>query len=498
MILSSSESPSRFSMSYLSLPESFFSRVAPTPVSEPKMIRLNEALAAKLGLSLDELKSPDGLSVLAGNKRFDGFEPFAMAYAGHQFGNWVPALGDGRAIQIGAVLDSEGNETSIQLKGAGPTPYSRQGDGRAAIGPVLREYILSEAMFSLGVPTTRALAAVTTGEAVYRDRPERGAILTRVAAGFVRVGTFEYFSARGQVESVKALAEYVIVSRYPGLMDSPHPFRSLLGVVVESQADLIARWMHLGFIHGVMNTDNMSVMGETIDYGPCAFLDEYNPSKVFSSIDRFGRYAFQQQPNIGLWNLTRFAESLLPLLGENEDEAVEVAQSILGEFEGHFRRFYDAGMSEKLGLSSSNDQSRSLSSDLLELMGEASSDYTLTFRYLSSVLREGSVSSHRFRGLFKDPSGIESWLGRWQEVLRAEGVSDEVRSDRMLNVNPLFIPRNHRVQQVIDRFVEQDDLGPLESMLSVLSSPFVESARNMAYADPPEPSEVVRQTFCGT
>ena len=493
-----SEAP--FASGYAQLPDEFFARVAPTPVATPRLLRLNEGLAAELGFSPGELERPEGVEILAGNRRLGGADPIAMAYAGHQFGNWSPRLGDGRAIQIGEAVDREGVARGIQLKGAGPTPFSRQGDGRAAIGPVLREYVLSEAMFALGIPTTRALAMVTTGESVHRERPEAGAILTRVAAGYVRVGTFEYFAAGGLDDAVRTLADYVLERRYPEALAEANPYRALLERVIDRQADLIARWMLVGFIHGVMNTDNMSIMGETIDYGPCAFLDEYDPGKVYSSIDRQGRYAYGQQPGIGLWNLTRFAETLLPLLAEEQEAAVEFAQDVLGGYGALFQQRYEEGLRQKLGLAESGDETRALASGLLQAMTDQGADFTLTFRGLSALGVESSAGDEAVRSLFGEPAALDAWLVDWRACLRAEGAQDAARIAAMKAVNPLFIPRNHRVQEAIEACAEHGDLGPLDALLAVTARPFEEASADGApdYAAPPEPHEVVRQTFCGT
>src|SRR5215475_7047696 len=339
-----------FDNTYARLPERFHARLAPTPVAAPRLIRINSALAAELGLDADLLGSPEGVEVLAGNRIAQGSEPIALAYAGHQFGNFVPQLGDGRAILLGEVLDRHGRRRDIQLKGSGPTPFSRRGDGRAALGPVLREYVVSEAMATLGIPTTRSLAAAMTGEAVIREMTLPGAVLTRVASSHIRVGTFQYFAARGDTEAVQRLADHVIARHDPELVVAQRPYHGLLAAVIARQAELVARWLLVGFIHGVMNTDNTSISGETIDYGPCAFMDQYDPAQVFSSIDEFGRYAYANQPRIALWNLTRFAECLLPLFSDDKEKAVADAQEALGAFAEIFNETYKAGLRRKLGL----------------------------------------------------------------------------------------------------------------------------------------------------
>lgn len=503
--------PPLTSGAYADLPSPFFESVAPTPVASPALIQVNEELARDLGLSVEWLASAQGVETLAGNRPFPGAAPFAMAYAGHQFGNFVPSLGDGRAIQIGEAIDRRGRPRPIQLKGAGLTPFSRQGDGRAAIGPVLREYVLSEAMSALGIPTTRALALVTTGETVHRDRPEKGAILTRVAADFVRVGTFEYFAARGMDAEIRALADYVIARRGDVVSEQApdgNPYRALLERAIESQAELIAGWMLIGFVHGVMNTDNMSIMGETIDYGPCAFLDDYVPNKVFSSIDHAGRYAYHQQPGIGLWNLTRFAETLLPLLGKDEESAVASAKEALAQYAERFRDAYEEGLLRKIGLDASTEANRELAFELLDTMAAESADFTLTFRTLSELdLSHGDGDGDgdgdgeqiaRLRALFDTPEAIDAWLARWRERLRDAGVEEAERMIEMRGVNPLFIPRNHLVEQAIEALAERDDRAPLDALLTVTTRPFEEHTALVGLAAPPRPEEIVERTFCGT
>ena len=488
----------RFISRYSAQSEELFERVAPTPVSSPRWLRFNAELAEKMGLDTREWTGDSGLAVLSGNRPLAGNEPIAMAYAGHQFGQWVPQLGDGRAIQIGEVRDPEGRVLGIQLKGAGPTPFSRQGDGRAALGPVIREYLLSEGMAGLGIPTTRALAAVTTGDLVHRETPEPGAILTRVARGFVRVGTFEYFAARGQGEAVRSLADMVRSETGSAEGSGVHVYRSWFEQIVAAQAALIARWMSVGFIHGVMNTDNMSVYGETIDYGPCAFMDAFDPKRVFSSIDRQGRYAYQQQPGIGLWNLTRLAESLLTLLGESTEEAVEWAEDSLGRYAEGFHQAYDEAFRKKIGLRSVSELSRSLVADLLEIMAEQGADFTLSFRNIVSLVQQArSGRSGKLPG-FGDAAALVPWALRWASALEAEGLTESKADELMKTVNPLFIPRNHRVQQVIDECGDSGDLSSFESLLAVTSKPFLEDSSLSAWANPPKAHEVVRQTFCGT
>src|SRR5690348_2845098 len=374
-----------FQNSYTALPANFFARVAPTPVDKPRLIKLNRALARHLGLDPEMLETPEGAEILAGKTLPAGADPIAMAYAGHQFGHFVPQLGDGRAILLGEVIDKDGVRRDIQLKGSGRTPFSRRGDGRAALGPVLREYIVSEAMFALGIPTTRSLAAVITGESVVRETMLPGAVLTRVASSHIRVGTFQYFAARQDSDALRRLADHVIARHYPHLAGVERPYHALLEAVIARQADLVARWLHIGFIHGVMNTDNTSISGETIDYGPCAFLDHYDPAQVFSSIDEMGRYAYANQPRIALWNLTRLAECLLPLFSDDQEKAIGQAQEILGGFPEQFSTAYQAGLRAKIGLFTARDGDEALVQDLLDAMAQGKADFTLTFRRLGDA-----------------------------------------------------------------------------------------------------------------
>ena len=475
--------------SYASLPERFFARVQPTHVAAPQLVKLNSALASDLGLDLSGLDAPALANLFAGNVLPQGAVPIAMAYAGHQFGHFVAQLGDGRAILIGEMRDRAGVRRDIQLKGCGRTPYSRNGDGRAALGPVLREYLVSEAMYALRIPTTRSLAAVTTGEFVQRETPLPGAIVTRVAASHVRVGTFEYFAARGDAAGTKILADYVIDRHYPQCAHDKSPYLALLGEVVSRQAALIARWMNVGFIHGVMNTDNMAVSGETIDFGPCAFMDAYDPATVFSSIDERGRYSFANQPNAALWNLARFAESLLPLIDADTQRAIGAATESIATFETLFKDCWLDGMRRKLGLSTSEQGDRQLAEDLLRAMQRNQADFTLSFRALCAAAR--------------DPHGQEAvgdaeWMQRWRARVSRESTSPDLRAESMQQANPAYIPRNHRVEQAIVAAVERRDFAPFEELSRVLAEPNTARAAFAAYANPPEPQERVLQTFCGT
>jgi uncharacterized protein YdiU (UPF0061 family) len=486
-----------FENSYARLPERFFARTLPSEVRAPRLIRLNRALAEELGLDPAWLSGPEGVEVLTGNRIPDGAEPIATAYSGHQFGQFSPQLGDGRAILLGEVIDRQGRRRDIQLKGPGRTPFSRRGDGRAALGPVLREYIVSEAMAVLGIPTTRALAAALTGETVMREEPLPGAILTRVASSHIRVGTFQFFAARGDAEALRLLADHVIARHYPEVATRDAPYLALLEAVIAAQADLVAQWMLIGFIHGVMNTDNMSISGETIDYGPCAFMDAYDPKTVFSAIDEYGRYAFANQPPIARWNLTRLAETLLPLLSEDQDEAVSLAETALAGFAGAFETAFLAGMRRKLGLFTAEPGDVVLIKNLMDVMQRASADYTLTLRYLCDAAEDGDGDA-QLRALFGDPGGLDAWLADWHQRLAQEPQTGAERRAAMRAVNPLFIPRNHRIEAVIEAAVERDDFAPFAELIAVLSAPYDDQPGLSHYALPPTAQERVLQTFCGT
>ena len=486
-----------FENSYARLPDTFFSKLPPTPVEAPRLIRLNAALAHELILDPREIASPEAIQVLAGNQVAANSDPLAMVYAGHQFGGFVPQLGDGRAILLGELIDRNGERRDVQLKGSGRTPYSRQGDGRAALGPVLREYVVSEAMAALGIPTTRALAVVSTGEAVWRDTPLPGAVLTRVAASHIRIGTFQFFSARGETEMVKQLADYVISRHYPSALETANPYRALLDAVIQRQAELIAHWMHVGFIHGVMNTDNMSVSGETIDYGPCAFMDTYHPATVYSFIDRRGRYAYGNQPAIAQWNLARFAETLCPLLASSENAALGEAEEAIAAYPGHFESAHAHGLTRKIGLSGNARGDLSLAKDLLVRMANNHADFTLTFRWLCEAPTE-IQGKESVRSLFDDSHEFDEWAVNWRTRLMEDGVDSQERRVAMRKVNPAFIPRNHLVEEVIVAAVESENFTPFETLLSVLEKPFEDQPRSHRYAEPPLPEQVVHKTFCGT
>ncbi len=487
-----------FSNSFASLPAHFFIRQQPTPVAKPRLLMFNRPLAEDIGFASNGFDDATLATILGGNVLPPGAEPISMAYAGHQFGTFVPQLGDGRAILLGEVLDRSGTRRDIQLKGSGRTPFSRRGDGRAALGPVLREYLVSEAMHALGIPTTRALAAVATGEPVYRDGEAiPGAILTRVAAGHVRVGTFEYFAARGNNSALRQLADYVLDRHYPAARDAERPYLALLKVVAERQASLVARWMSVGFIHGVMNTDNMAVSGETIDFGPCAFMEAYDPATRFSAIDQFGRYCFGNQPNAAHWNIARFAEALLPIIDPDAKRAVELAEEVVAAFPGWFDSAWLAGMRAKLGLVTAQDGDLELAQALLDIMAAQQTDFTLTFRRLcNAALAVNDVSGPR--ALFPEPGAYDHWILAWRSRLASEARHPEVCAQSMRKVNPAFIPRNHRVEQALNAAIERDDFAPFAELFSVLSRPFDEQIDKMPYAAPALPDERVSRTFCGT
>jgi len=467
-----------FDNSYSRLPDRFFTRLDPVPVKEPRLIAFNDALAARLGLAPGT--SEEMAEAFAGNRPPKGATPLAQAYAGHQFGGFSPQLGDGRATLLGEVMDNEGKRWDIQLKGSGPTPYSRMGDGRAWLGPVLREYVVSEAMHALGIPTSRALAAVTTGEPVYREAGALpGAILTRVAASHIRVGTFQYFAARRDLQGLRALFEYS-VARHAPKAETP---AQLLEAVCERQAHLVAQWMSVGFIHGVMNTDNTSISGETIDYGPCAFMDTFHPDTVYSSIDAHGRYAFSSQPNVIVWNMAQLATTLVPLMPD-QDAAVEEFTRIVHAMPERIHAHWLAAYGRKIGLADAGADDEALITDLLRRMAENRADFTNTFRALS----DGAP-----RDQFLDPAAFDAWETDWRARLEAE--SDPLAT--MREANPVYIPRNHRVEQMIQAAVA-GDFAPFDRLLNVLSRPFEAQSDASEFTRPPEPSEVVQQTFCGT
>lgn len=484
--------PFNFQNTYARLPERFYSRQPPASVPKPQILRLNHGLAKYLGLNVATLNTAEGVAILAGNHVPDGAEPLAMAYAGHQFGNWVPQLGDGRAILLGEITAPDGAHFDIHLKGAGRTPYSRNGDGKAALGPVLREYILSEGMAALGIPTTRALAAVATGEVVMRETPLPGAVLTRVAASHIRVGTFQYFYAQQDYEALELLLGHVITRHYPAAADAEIPALAVLQTVMERQADLIARWMRIGFIHGVMNTDNMSIAGETIDYGPCAFMDAYHPAKVFSSIDRQGRYAYANQPKIAHWNLAQFAQCLLPMIPGPPDDATHQAQEVLNGFTALYQTAYLRHFGPKIGLKSPQPDDTILVETLLALMADSNVDFTSAFTALTRGLDTGDFTT--LTNLCGANAALKTWLENWQKRLTAE-TGNPIES--MQSANPIRIARNHRVEQAIHA-AQNGDLAILNHLLAALKSPFEPRTDLAEFETPPEPDEVVAATFCGT
>lgn len=468
-----------FDNSYARLPGSMHVGVDPTPVSAPRLIKVNDALARELGIDPAAL-TPE---VAVGNQLLPGSTPIAQAYAGHQFGNFVPQLGDGRAILLGEVVDVNGRRRDIQLKGSGRTPFSRGGDGRAALGPVLREYLVSEAMNALGIPTTRALMAATTGERVYRDAVLPGAVLTRVASSHIRVGTFQFFAARQDTQALKLLVDHVIDRHYPQLKGADNPALALLDAVMEAQAALVARWVQVGFIHGVMNTDNCSISGETIDYGPCAFMDAYDPGTVFSSIDTYGRYAYANQAPIAQWNMARLAETLLAFIDPNREEAIRIATERIEGFPAIYTKYWLAGFRRKIGLVSEEDGDLELIQALLDAMQLARADFTITFRALSNG---------------EEPVALKDWLLAWRERLARDPQTAEARRALMRAVNAVYIPRNHLVEEMISAGVERQDYALFEAMLRVLMSPYEEQPEAERYAAPPAEVDGAYRTFCGT
>ena len=550
-----------FKNTYIQLSDKFFERVNPAPVSAPELLHINTALAEELGIKLPKDSSAASkeenarlAQIFSGNTLPEGAEPLAMAYAGHQFGHFVPQLGDGRAILLGEVTDIHGLQRDIQLKGAGRTRFSRSGDGRAALGPVIREYILSEAMHTMGVPTTRALAMVRTGDPVYRETPLPGAILTRVARSHIRVGTFEYFAARHDVEAIRSLTEYVIQRHYPHCAEAPNPYLAMLREIMRAQARLVARWLQLGFIHGVMNTDNTTVSGETIDYGPCAFMDDFQHNKVFSSIDQYSRYAYKNQPVVARWNLENLSACLAPILADTTEEAVELIKDAFTDFTETFEQSWRAGFLQKIGLwtddgvdstpqksstqptesqhtgtvhqNQSEPQTMAKSSNielvhqLLSLMQRHRADFTNTFRYL------GDDDPHlsRFRAQFPNTDDINAWISDWSSAIDqmhtsqidkttqenktgsnvvsaqstpSEPVVPKTIRERMNRVNPAYIPRNHRVEEAIGAALH-GDMGLTDALIDLVSDPFTEREAFASYSEPPRPEQVVHQTFCGT
>jgi uncharacterized protein YdiU (UPF0061 family) len=478
-----------FDHSYSRLPSLFFAERQPEPVRAPRIVIFNHALAEALGIAQGAFQQEEALSFLAGNQMVAEAHPIAQAYAGHQYGHFT-MLGDGRAILLGEHITPTGERFDIQLKGSGQTPFSRRGDGRAALGPMLREYVISEAMAAFGIPTTRSLAVVTTGEPVMREMALPGAILTRVAASHIRVGTFEYASAWGKPEDLKVLADYTLRRHYPDSVNAENPYLALLQGVMARQASLIAKWQLVGFVHGVMNTDNMTLSGETIDYGPCAFMDRYDPATVFSSIDTYGRYAYGNQPRIAHWNLARLTEALLPLLHDDPDEALTLGKEALAQFPDLFHQAWQSGMRVKLGLRIEEPEDVALFEDLLSLMQQHEADYTQTFRALSD---ETDATSALFL-----TEEFGRWQARWQDRISRQGESMEQARELMRRHNPAVIPRNHQVEAALKAAVEVGDMSPFHRLLDVLKNPYDVLPEHHAYTLPPEPTGTTYKTFCGT
>jgi uncharacterized protein YdiU (UPF0061 family) len=484
-----------FDNSYARLPASFYTRTAPAVVPAPSLIRLNQGLCRELDLDPTWLASEAGVSMLAGNQLPATADALAMVYAGHQFGGFNPRLGDGRAILIGEIIDRHGIRRDLQLKGAGRTAYSRGGDGKATLGAALREYVLSEAMFALGVPTTRALAVVTTGETIDRETPMPGAILARVARSHVRIGTFQYFSAQRDPDSLGALANYLIERHYGHAREARNPIHALLKDIVERQAQLIARWMQLGFIHGVMNTDNMHVVGETLDYGPCAFMDEFHPACVFSSIDRHGRYAWNQQPAIAKWNLSRLAEALLPILSDDLGTALELGKDAVEGFDAQFDAAFASGFKRKLGLIEFDPSDDELIAATATALATNQVDFTLFFRRLTQVAAGADETA--LVELFSKAAPARAWLATWQRRIDKETTTPALRAAVMQGVNPIYIARNHRVEEAIQHGLK-GDFEPFHRLVAVLANPYGEQPESSEYERPPLEHEKVRETFCNT
>ncbi|MCE3237441.1 MAG: hypothetical protein K0R24_422 [Gammaproteobacteria bacterium] len=481
------------------LPGEFYQKILPTPVVHPTLLYFNSTLADELGIYYDLLQDAGKIALtFSGNQIPETADPIALAYAGHQFGYFVPQLGDGRAVLLGEIVDKNRQRYDVQLKGSGKTAYSRQGDGRAALGPMLREYIISEAMHALGIKTTRSLALIGTGEDVIRNgKRVPGAILTRVAASHIRVGTFEYFASQLKVQSLKLLADYTIHRHYPELEDHPTPYIALFERVRDAQIDLIVNWIRVGFIHGVMNTDNVAISGETLDYGPCAFIDAYDPDKVFSSIDYYGRYSFANQVAVCQWNLMQFAKSLLFIIDDKTERALELLHSYIIEFNNLYENKYLSMMCRKIGITKPALADKSLIEDLLQIIYKEAADYTLTFRYLSHIIDDEKFD---YSKIFIPSSNINQWIEKWRKRLFQEGIAPQEISYIMLSTNPAVIPRNHKVEEAV-KYAEEDlNLSKASVLLEKLSQPYSgeQEKYNLEYMGAPTPQERVFQTFCGT
>ena len=487
-----------FNNSYVQLPERFYCRQSPTKVETPGLIRTNPELAQLLGIDPAWLFSDDGIATMAGNLIPEGADPIATVYAGHQFGSWNPQLGDGRAILLGEVIGKDGERYDLQLKGAGQTPYSRMGDGRAPLGPVMREYIVSEAMAALGIPTSRSLAAVTTGEPVYREETLPGAVLARVAKSHIRIGTFQFFAAKDDKEALGLLVDHVLKRHYPNAVEASASLNTralrLLDEVMQAQAKLVASWQMIGFIHGVMNTDNVLLSGETIDYGPCAFMDTYNPETVFSSIDHGGRYAYRNQPGIAHWNVACLAQALVPVIAEKEENAIEIAKGALDKFPAYFLDANVSGMGSKLGLAEHHDDDEILAKDFLDLLEAHQLDFTLSFRRLSEL--SGTEPAANVSSLAGFPSSFDEWMARWKT--RCDAEDNPTRQQVMLATNPAIIPRNHLIEESIMAASTEENFDLFNELVDNLATPFDLTGVDAKFAKKPKPEQVVRQTFCGT
>ena len=487
-----------FNNSYIQLPDRFYSRQSPTSVKAPSLIRTNSKLAKLLGIDPSWLKSDMGIATMAGNVIPDGADPIATVYAGHQFGSWNPQLGDGRAILLGEIVGKDKQRYDLQLKGSGQTPYSRMGDGRSPLGPVMREYVVSEAMAALGVPTSRSLAAVQTGEDVYRDQAMPGAVLARVAKSHIRIGTFQFFASKGDKEALRLLVDHVLERHYPNTVDASTSLENkallLIDEVMKAQAKLVAGWQMVGFIHGVMNTDNVLLSGETVDYGPCAFMDTFKAGTVFSSIDHGGRYAYNNQPNIAHWNMACLAQALVPVINEKEEKAIEIAKSKLDDFPTYFLTEYVSGMRRKLGLIDSNTGDETLATDFLDLLEVEQLDFTLSFRLLSEM--SGNEPESSVKSLTGFSSAFDKWMTRWKT--RCDAENNPTRQERMLSKNPAMIPRNHLIEESIIAASTEGNFDLFNELVENLTTPFDIRGVNKRFLKKPKPEEMVRQTFCGT
>ncbi len=482
-----------FDNSYVRLPGRFYARQAPAPVADPALIRVNRGLAQLLGIDPGWLESEEGIDTIAGNHVPVGADPIAMVYAGHQFGSWNPRLGDGRAILLGEVIGGDGERYDVQLKGSGITPYSRSGDGRAPLGPVLREYLVSEAMAALGIPSSRTLAAVTTGEPVYREQQLAGGVLVRVAKSHIRIGTLQYFASVQDLEGLKLLIDHVIARHYPGIADVENPVLAMFEQAMGKQATLFAQWQAIGFFHGVMNTDNLLLSGESIDFGPCAFMDDYDSAAVFSSIDHGSRYAYRNQPAIAHWNLACLVQTLLPFIADDEEEATALAQTALDTFPERYLEAYYSRLRDKLGLDTEEDDDKVLTQDFLDLLETGRLDFTLAYRRLAEL----ALGTDDIKPLFDFPESFDSWLSRWQKRCARQPGNAQQRQQMMMVANPAFIARNHLVEQAIAE-AYSGDFRFFHRLLERLESPFEYAADDADLATPPTPDQVVHQTFCGT